>query len=247
MIGSAGKRRGVVLVVCFGTVMTLSAAAAAAWTTSGAGAGAARSTAMPGAAAAPSVAVSGTTVQLNFPVVTTVAGTGAATSYTINRYTVATGGAAVQTACTRQATQPNCTDSPGSGTFYYSFTPRLGTNWVGTESLRSGAATVTVTGVAITLADGNNGNTNLSFAGTGTNGGSVTVSVCKVATFPCTGGNVVGSVNSTSTVAGGAWTTGNMSGLVAGTDYYALAVQSTPSATSAVVGPFQARNGDYSF
>jgi hypothetical protein len=91
------------------------------------------------------------------------------------------------------------------------------------------------------------GNTNLSFAGTGTNGGSVTVTVCKVATFPCTAPNLVGTVSTTSNVSGGTWTTGNVSGVVASTNYWAQAVESTPSATSSVVGSFQAKNGNYSF
>jgi hypothetical protein len=193
-----------------------------------------------GTGATPTVNVSGSSAAVSWAASTVSAGVNA-TSYTVAYYAAATGGTAEGT---QTCNSTSCTfTNVASGDHYWGVTP-VYRNWVGTEGTRTKATVSTTAPLAISSASGNNGNTKVTFSGSGgAVGATVTVTVCSNATCSET----VTSVTATVT-AGGTWTTADTgNSLSASVNYYARANQTTPSATSAIVGPFQAKNGSYNF
>ncbi len=86
----------------------------------------------------------GTTVTVSWSA-TTLANGQAATGYLVKRYNSSTG--VVQTilsACTGTINALSCIESSvPAGSWKYTVTPKIGTNWVGQESSQSGSVTVT--------------------------------------------------------------------------------------------------------
>ena len=92
------------------------------------------------------------TVTITFAQASTTTGGVAipAADYTLKRYP-ATGGSTVviSNSCVLGGTTLTCTDAPGDGTWQYTDTPIYGTNWVGTESTKSGSVLVDATGPTV--------------------------------------------------------------------------------------------------
>ena len=69
-------------------------------------------------------------------------GGSALTAYNVTRYLMGSStGVPISGSCAPAATIV-CTDTPGAGTWLYTDTPTIGTNWTGTESPRSSAVIV---------------------------------------------------------------------------------------------------------
>ena len=104
-------------------------------------------------------------------------------------------------------------------------------------ALTNATQTETITPpVAITSVSNDNGNVKISGTGTGTANGAITVTICATSTFPCASpaGTATATVGSN-----GLWTSGqDTNNLTAGQQYWAQAVQTNPSGTSPVFGPF---------
>lgn len=159
-------------------VLVAAPALAASWGVTGAGTAASKADGFPTVAlTAPAVSVSSPSVNINFGPVSSSGGV-PASSYLIQGYATASGGSPTRSfGCVRAAATPNCTDAPGLGTTtFYSYTPKLGTNWIGVESARSSGAVVpgglTVTSVSPTARGQNSAQTTLTVNGTGFAAGS---------------------------------------------------------------------------
>ena len=150
----------------------------------------------------------------------------------------ALGGATISYSVINQTTT-NCTVNASTGVLTYT--------GAGTCVVRATAAptttyaagtldvtfTVTVNGLVITAYNPNGVVGNGTFSGTGgTSGATVTVTVCKENTFPCTpSGQVVGTGTAT-VAANGSWTTTVIT-MGSKKTFYAQAVQTSPVASSA--------------
>ena len=138
---------------------------------------------------------------------------------------------------TLDGTSTGCTLSGGVVSFTAVGTCVVDANQAGNATYNAAAQlqqSFNVAGLTITSdqysSAGNNG-PRLTFGGIGATGtNSVTVTVCSVNSFPCSGGNTLSSV-ATGTSPSNPWTTGQTSrnaAIVYGTTYYAQATQGAP-------------------
>jgi hypothetical protein len=88
--------------------------------------------------------------------------------------------------------------------------------------------------VSIATVVRDSGNKKVHFTGSGTSGGAITITICAVNSFPCA--TPIATSTVTSVPANGNWTSSQdtPANLNDNTNYFAQAVQSTPSGTSAV-------------
>jgi hypothetical protein len=145
-------RRNVLVAVVMSLVFVGGGAAWAFWTASGSGNASAAADSLP-AGATPTATAGATTVGVSFNVTKTTLSNTPASDYVVTRYTSPTGGTGVVATCplTIGATTVTCTDAPGAGTWYYTDSPKLGTNWIGAESARSTAATISASATKLVI------------------------------------------------------------------------------------------------
>lgn len=242
---TAGRRKATVAAIV-ALIMVAATAAAFAWTKAGVGAGAAKAKSLTEpltVSAAPTTGSTATSITIS------VTGGPAAASATPSGYRVDRVSPAATAVCTISGTTGTCNDTgrTASTTYSYKIFSLIGSNlaapaWVSAGNATAGATTAAA-GLTITSIQRDGGNKKIDFLGTGaTSGATVTVSICKVNTFPCpTAGPDQRAGTATATGnANGTWTTGSSSANLAdGVDYYAQAVQASPSRTSSVFGAFQ--------
>ena len=229
------RRSAFVLPLSCGLALLAGGSALAAWTAGGAGSATARSTTIlaPASVTVSSVTSSGATVS-----VTNGANGFTPTSYTVSRSVNGT----ATTACTITSPSTSCTDSGAAAgsTVRYSAVASIGT-WTSPATQAASdtsipAATFRLTSYSVGTGQANAGR--LTFNGTGGSvGSSVTVTVCRVNSFPCSTANTAttaetGTFNTSNNKAD-PWKTQQSSAVTAGT-YYARAVQTGVSATSPV-------------
>jgi hypothetical protein len=235
-------------VAAFAVVMVAGPAFAANWSTTGIGTAAVKANALvpPGAGSTSGPTTSSLVITWSAGNVGGFAGSAAPTGYEVLRGGVLIGAGGCASATTRATTAVTCTDdnglSPGQP---YTYTVRAirGANWVGATNTQFGGTTATTPTFAVTSVAYTGGNQKAAFSGTGgTAGATVSVTVCKVSTYPCAAVNVQETVAATVS-ANGTWTTAQTANMASSTNFWARAVQATPAATSAVFGPFQCAAG----
>jgi hypothetical protein len=136
------------LVLAFALVLALGASAAASFTASSSSAkGYAGAQALT-TGVTPTATVSGRNVTISW---TDPGGSVPVTGYTVKRYNTTGTVQTLKTACTGTITGLSCTENAvPAGSWRYSVTPIVGTNWKGTESAQSTAVTVGAAAVALT-------------------------------------------------------------------------------------------------
>ena len=141
--GRTGRRRMLVVpIAAFATVLVVLVSWAF-WTAgvdSDANGGSKSTTVNQGAT--PSVSATGAAVTVTWTA-TTLASGGAVGGYEIKRYNLASAVQTILSACTGTITALTCVESSvPAGDWKYTVTPRIGTNWLGTESSKSSTVTV---------------------------------------------------------------------------------------------------------
>lgn len=131
-------------------------------------------------------------------------------------------------------TSPCADTNLAAGTYTYAVRS-IYRQWQGPWSAESPAVTIAAeTNLTITSVFRNGGNKKVAFTGTGgTPGAAITMTICQTNSFPCSGTTwtASGTVGSN-----GNWTTGQSgpSNLAPSATYWARAVQTSPSKTSAL-------------
>jgi hypothetical protein len=213
-----------------GLVALTSTAALARWSTTGAGTGSASTTTINAPEAASGAGDSTSTVLVS---VTAGPSSGAPVhGYRVDR----TAPTALTGACFITGTTGSCSAS-ASGTGQQTY--RV-VSYRGTTSLQywQSAPLTGITGTPLTALTINStvvrdgGNKKVHFTGTGAVAGSLlTVTICKVNSFPCSSGNSAGTSTVTPSTSG-SWTSGQSSlNLNDNTTYYAQATQGTTTST----------------
>ena len=121
--------------------------------------------------------LSGSSVTITWTASTAVATGGAVSGYTINRYSVPSGGTATPATggCAGTVAALTCTESSvPAGSWYYTVTPHLDA-WIGAESPRSNA--ITISAPALTFTTQPTSGANIQATGTGTFNVSVAVQI----------------------------------------------------------------------
>jgi hypothetical protein len=155
-------------------------------------------------------------------------------------YTVtATSSSGLAVTITLDVTSTGCSLSGSTVSFTTAGTCKIDANQSGNTNYNAApqvqqSITVTTTLVISTVVR-NGGNKKVNFSGTGAVGGAITITICTANSFPCTAGNTAGTSTVAAVPANGSWTsTQDNNNLNDNTTYFAQAVETGPSATSAV-------------